>query len=880
MLDSLSPEERVGQLLIVGFSGTGTDADSAIYQLISRYHVGGVILTRSNDNFEPAPQTLEAAHDLIARLQSVEWETSEDARSARAGSEVAAAKYVPLLIGISQDGNGAPNDQILSGLTPLPSAMALGAAWNPELARQVGQIQGEELSALGFNLYLGPSLDVLDAPNPSASGDPGAASFGGDPFWVGEMARAYVDGLHTGSRGGMLVAAKHFPGGGGSDRRSEDEVSTVRKSLEQLKQIELAPFFQVAQGAPGAAGIVDGLLVSHIRYQGLQGNIRATTRPVSFDPQALAAILDLPQFETWRAAGGLLLSDDLGTRAVHDFYASGGSTFSARTVAREAFLAGNDLLNLGNLTSGDGDADPFDTTVAVLEFFTQKYREDPAFAQRVDQSVLRILTAKSRLYPSNSIARVTPERIGLNALGDDSNTTFDVARLAATLISPTSQELATLLPSPPQARDRLVFITDTSSEAQCSSCIAENSPPVDLLQRRVLALYGPEGANETSTFLVSSYSLNTLRSMLDGQQPAYIEADLSRADWIVLSISSAQHGQPQLVSRFLSERQDLLPSKNVILFAFGPPYYLDATDISRLTAYFGLYSKQPAFIDVAARLLFQELTPVGNSPVSVPGIRYDLISAMMPDPAQIITLSLDLNPAAQPTNLAGTPPSTAVPFFRIGDTITVKTGAIGDHNGRPVPDGTVVRFSMTLIGEGGGILQQVDAVTAGGIARAAFGLDKPGLLEVRATSEPAIVSEVLQMDVSQTGSVAVTVVVPELTTPAAGGTPESPDVSPDGGVVSKAGRLTLGAWFLSLLALALSTPAVFWLAGRVGAHQSGIRWVLCALVGGLLAYNYAVLGLPGASAWLSTSGSLGLLAMLLAGEMAGCLAAWIWSRLS
>ena len=51
--------------------------------------------------------------------------------------------------------------------------MAIGATWKTELAQQVGSVLGSELSALGFNLLLGPSLDVVESPNPSARSDRG-----------------------------------------------------------------------------------------------------------------------------------------------------------------------------------------------------------------------------------------------------------------------------------------------------------------------------------------------------------------------------------------------------------------------------------------------------------------------------------------------------------------------------------------------------------------------------------------------------------------------------------------------------------------------------------------------------------------------------------
>ena len=88
-----------------------------------------------------------------------------------------------------------------------------------------------------------------------------------------------------------------------------------------------------------------------------------------------------------------MVSDDLGSQTVRRFYDPGGQSFMARLVARDAFLAGNDLLFMGNIVSSDAP-DNYTTVVRAIEFFDQKYSEDPAFAQRVDDAVLRILTCK------------------------------------------------------------------------------------------------------------------------------------------------------------------------------------------------------------------------------------------------------------------------------------------------------------------------------------------------------------------------------------------------------------------------------------------------------------------------------------------------------
>ncbi len=875
LFDKMTPEERVGQLFLVNFTGSDSSDQSKIYDLIVNHHVGGVVLQAGNDNFAAAPNTISAAHQLIQNLQQIEWDSSTQTITNPATGQLIQQAYVPLFVGISQEGDGSPNDQILSGLTPLPSEMAIGATWKLELANKVGAVMGSELSALGVNLYFGPSLDVLESPNPSATGDMGTRVFGGDPYWVEQMGSAYVSGLHSGSLGRLLVIAKHFPGRGSSDRPNGEEVATVRKSLEQLKQVELFPFFGVTGNAPSAEATVDGLLVSHIRYQGFQGNIRATTRPISFDAQALSAILGLPQFSSWHDKGGLIISDDLGTRAVRQFYST-GTNFQAHTVARDAFVAGNDLLYLGNIVSSDA-SDTYSTVVDILGFFTQKYRDDPAFAQRVDASVLRILTLKSHIYNVFTITNVLVPASNLDALNQSQEVTFEVARNAATLISPEPKDITTLFPTPPQVRDRLIFFTDAVQVQQCSTCLNQSALPFDAFQNVVVQLYGPQSGNQTSSFRLSSYTLSDLSKYLDGNSPPYLEDDLSRSGWVIFSLTDNSHGQPQVISRFLSEHQDLLPDKHIVLFSFGAPYYMDATDISRLDAYYALYSKQPPFIEVAARLLFQELAPTGASPVSISGLGYDLISVTTPNPNQIIQIALDLPTVPVPTNVL-TPEPTPVPLFKIGDTIAIRTGVIVDHNGNSVPDGTVVHFSMTLTGEGGGVLQQVDAVTTQGVARVSFGLDKPGLLQIRASSDPATISEVLQLDVSSGGEpAAVTVIIPQLTQ---AGTPQqtqTPQPQQDD-FVTPQGSPRFTAWLLTMLLLITGSVLVFWAGSRLESTRWGVRWGLCALVGGLLFYNYIALGLPGSAEFAASSGIGGILSLTAIGLSVGWGAGWFWSR--
>ncbi len=722
MLENLTPEERVGQLFLLTFTGPEAAMASAtgaqIYDLIVNYHIGGVILTSANDNFVGYDQTLAIAQSLTDQLQRDEYSASLILQENPVSNESYRPAYIPLFIGISQEGDGYPYDQILSGMTPLPSQMAIGGTWSPDQSKEVGNVLGRELSELGFNLLLGPSLDVLEVPTTDSGGDLGIRTFGGDPFWVGALGQAYIAGVHQGSSGKMVVASKHFPGFGGSDRLPEEEVATVLSSLEQLKQIDLAPFFAVTGDAPDAESMTDALVVSHIRYQGFQGNIRATTRPVSFDPQAFSQLISLPEFDTWRQDGGVMISDNLGSRAVRRFYDPSGQTFNGPLVARDAFLAGNDVLYLDNFLSS-GDLDVYSSYVRTLVFFAQKYREDPAFAQRVDQSVLRILKLKYKIYNGTfSVTSTLPNPDVLTSIGTASRVTFNTAQLAASLISPSQDELNNAIPSPPTRDESIVFISDTRVYQQCSTCRQQYTLEVDAFENAVIRLYS--GSGQVIPGNLISYTFQDLSDMLNsGTGTLQIENDLRATDWIVFAMDTVSNDVPVSLAlrQFLDLRPDLIQGKHLIVFALSEPYALDATDISKLSAYYALYSRSSSFIEIAARILFHEIQPSGHLPVSVPGIGYEILEATSPDPSQVIHIYQDI-PVSPPGEGTETPSPTPT-SMTVGNSISVVTGIILDHNENQVPDGTIVQFSLYHSSEGVPS-QIVESQTSQGIARASL----------------------------------------------------------------------------------------------------------------------------------------------------------------
>ncbi len=886
LLERMTPEERVGQLFLVTFQGTDVGPTSQIYSLVTRYHVSGVALSRLNNNIIGEPNepdvTLAGVRDVIRQLQQSEWNSSLQPITSPSGETSFVPIYVPLFAAVAQEGDGYPYDQILHGLTNMPNEMAIGATWTPDLAAQVGNILGKELAAMGINLLLGPSLDVLESPQLETTQNLSTRTFGGDPYWVGEMGRAYIRGVHQGSEDRVAVVAKYFPGHGNSDRLPEEEVATVRKSLDELTTFDLSPFFAVTGQAATPEETSDALLASHIRYQGLQGNIRATTRPVSFDPQALGLLIELPPLKAWRSNGGVMVSADLGNLAVRRFYDLTDQSFDARRVALNAFLAGNDLLYIGDFASAN-DPDSYTAATRTLDFFAQKYRDDPAFAQRVDASVLRILTLKARLYPNFLPSIVQQNPVGPDELGRSTQVTFEVARRSVTLLSPAQADLDVTVPDPPNLNDRIVFISDTRTGQQCSTCTPYPLLELRALQDATIRLYGPQAGGQVSPNNLSSYSLDDLQAMLNSQENTTpLERDLSRANWIVFAMLSNRSDVPsfQTLEQFLTERPDLFQQKRLYVFAFCAPFYLDATNITKLTAYYSLYGKGPQFVDVAAYLLFGELRAPGASPVSVAGIGYNLNAALFPNPAIPIPLQLDL-PAPVITGTAvATPEPTPTPEFRLGDVIPLRTGVIVDYNGNPVPDGTPVNFVFSY-GSEATTIRQVE-FTQHGIARTTYAVNSPGTLEIHAESENAQ-SPVIRVDIPTPGGEVVTftptleptftaTIAPPTATLEPEETPEPP---------KETGQPRLVDWIVAVLVSASIALSTYRLSTRTGQVRWGIRAGFMALIGGLLAYSLLALRRgPDNEGIFGLSFSMSVVVSTISGALSGLLATLAWQQIN
>ncbi|MGA9351787.1 MAG: glycoside hydrolase family 3 N-terminal domain-containing protein [Anaerolineae bacterium] len=916
LIDGMSVEEKVGQLFLVTFAGSDLGPESDVAELIRDYRVGGVVLLAGNGNFTNGEGTPLQVAELTNGLQALAFSQPLTGTTTS----------VPLFIAITQEGDGVPYTQITSGVTEVPNNMALGATWNVKNAEKIGEIVGRELSAMGINMLLGPSLDVLDNPRPGLKGDLGTRVFGGDPYWVGKFGQAYIRGVHIGSEGRVGVVAKHFPGHGGSDRRADEEVATVQKSLQELRKIELAPFFAVTQlKEDDSQAVADALMTSHIRYRGFQGNIRQLTRPISFDPQALQALMALPEFEPWRSEGGLMVSDALGVPAVRKYYDPQLLTFPHKRIAQEAFLAGNDILVLSQFALTDSWPEQLENIKVTIQFFRDKYLSDPNFQARVNEALRRILSLKHRLYPDFSLEAVQVDVDRLpEVVGQGRENVRQVAQEAITLIYPGPEELADRLPSPPLIDDDILIFTADRQASDCPACEPFPFIESDALQRTILQLYGPEAIGQVDPSRINSLTFSQLKQFLaEGAVPGVdVEGLVREADWLIfamLDLNLEDYPKSDAVKSLLKLRPDVLPGKKVVVLAYNAPYYLDSTEISKLTAYYGIYSKVEPFVEASVRALFQEFMPLGISPVSVEGIKYNLISQTEPDPNQII----EIIPPAMLVKQEGTP----TPIdLNVGDTLRVRTSVILDRNGHQVPDGTPVVFRLLYPAE------SVESpphyvTTVGGVAETTIKLEKTGELNITVTSDPARTSNTLKVIIQGDEPATIATVMPPPTdtptptftpiptstptdtpmptltpTPTDTPTPTStptfpptftpgptptttPTETPPGEQGSKGTRrrVDMGDFLLAVLGSAVVGGANY-LVQRNDGHSLSrrLRFFLLSLVGGLAGYSLYGLNLPGAGLFRQLSPDWGALLMcLLFGllPLGYVLGQWLWDRL-
>ncbi|MGE9293673.1 MAG: glycoside hydrolase family 3 protein [Puniceicoccales bacterium] len=105
------------------------------------------------------------------------------------------------------------------------SMMSYGAANDPALTREIGEVTGQVACKQGYNWSLAPCVDLIgDTDSPMAS----LRSAGTDPTRTKDATWAFAEGMQS---NGLIATAKHFPGDGFGTL--DQHLTTVANPLSQ-----------------------------------------------------------------------------------------------------------------------------------------------------------------------------------------------------------------------------------------------------------------------------------------------------------------------------------------------------------------------------------------------------------------------------------------------------------------------------------------------------------------------------------------------------------------------------------------------------------------------------------------------------------------------
>jgi hypothetical protein len=211
--------------------------------------------------------------------------------------------------------------------------------------------------------------------------------------------------------------------------------------------------------------------------------------------------------------------------------------------------------------------------------------------------------------------------------------------------------------------------------------------------------------------------------------------------------------------------------------------------------------------------------------------------------------------------------------------IDLQTGAIKDHNGNLVPDGTAVQFNFAFTGDHTSN-QEATAYTTSGVAKFTYRIDTSGPLQITAGSGQATQSDVLTLFIPSLVTSGPTFVLPTLEpslTPTATLAPTFTPSPTATEIPLRSGKPDMGEWTLAMMLIALGAGLSFTISYRLlSSLRWAIRWGLCTVLGGLAVYIYLSSGLPGGASWVQQSGTGGILGFSFLGVICGWLVGLAW----
>ena len=523
-------------MLMPYYFGVFTSAESADYKNlvheVEENHVGGFIVGTARGPLGIERSQVYPTAELTNELQ----------RRAK----------VPLLIGADfESGTGMRLDEG----TSFPSAMAVGATNDPKLAYEIGKVIALESRAAGVHWIFAPDADVNNNPdNPIIN----TRSFGENPKSVGEFVAQEIRGIEE---NGGLATAKHFPGHGDVSVDSHLALPTVPGDRKELEATELVPF----RAAIGAS--VGSVMPGHLAVPAFEPDASV---PATTSRNILTGLL-----REELKYKGLVVTDAMDMGGVTSRYPPGEA-------AVRAVEAGADVLLMPPVP---------DAAMVGLE---RAVRSGRITEKRVDESVRRILQAKSRL-------------------GLDRNRLADLEHLDEKFARPEFAAQALSI-----ADRGVTLLRDTAHMLPLDS-----AKPLRVLLVSLSADADPYPGETIEPEI--RWRVDSLRALRADMQFANVSTlKLPPADTFDVAIAAlfvrvadrkGNVGLPDEQRAFVN--QLIAAGKPVVVIAFGSPYLIEGfPDAKTWLAEFSTNSVSQV---AAVRALFGQVATQGQIPVTVPG---------------------------------------------------------------------------------------------------------------------------------------------------------------------------------------------------------------------------------------------------------------------
>lgn len=334
---SLTREQRLGQLLMVGYATSNTASD--LRSAVAGAHVGGLIYLGG-------------------------WSGASRVKSTSASMQAAATKAatggVAVLVAADQEG-GAIHQLRGTGFTNAPSALEQGKLPPAKLTADA-TAWARELKDAGVNVNLAPVADTVPAALGTANKPIGywKREYGHTPKQVIPGVQAFVRGMRA---GGVEATVKHFPGLGRVRNNTDFSSTGITDNTATVNDPYLEPF---VAGIDAGARLV---MVSSAYYPKIDSKNRAM-----FSSAIVTGLLrDKLGYD------GVVITDDVAAQALASVPAGQRGVL--------AVDAGVDIVLSGGI--GDGRA--------LLAGLSAKAKSDPAFAKKAAASAYRVLALKEQM---------------------------------------------------------------------------------------------------------------------------------------------------------------------------------------------------------------------------------------------------------------------------------------------------------------------------------------------------------------------------------------------------------------------------------------------------------------------------------------------------